>query len=111
MGGHFSQEVEFRIAPYFFSFLGNASCRLLTMARNPLDVDKLGTEFRMKVYNNMPHSLEVDRCNVKEWEKLCGSPFLRRQVAIMRCGAVNAEEWHQKYGHDTYLTCEEMFFF
>ena len=44
MGGRFSQEVNFRIVPYFFSFLGIAGCRLLTMAGNPLDVNGLGAQ-------------------------------------------------------------------
>ena len=42
MVGHFSQEVDFCTAPYFFSLLSIAGFRLLTMARNSLGVDRLG---------------------------------------------------------------------
>ena len=42
---------------------------------------------------------------------MCGTAVLRKQIALMGCDAVTAEEWYQKYGHDTYLTREEMFIF
>ena len=42
---------------------------------------------------------------------MCGTPVLCKQIALMGCDAVTAEEWYQKYGHDTYLTREEMFIF
>ena len=67
--------------------------------------------FLFKVYNNMAHPLEVDKSDVDVWTEFCGSPVLRRQVALMGCDAVKAEEWYQKYGHDTYLTREEMYIY
>ena len=42
MSGHFSPEVNFRIAPYFFSILGIVGLKLSMMAGNPLDVNGLG---------------------------------------------------------------------
>ena len=53
----------------------------------------------------------VDKSTVDVWTELCGSLVLRRQVALMGCDAVTVEEWYEKYGHDTYLICEEMFMF
>ena len=42
---------------------------------------------------------------------MCGTPVLRKQIALMGCDAVTAEEWYQKYGHDAYLPREEMFIY
>ena len=68
-------------------------------------------EFLYKVYNKMAHPLPVEQCNIDNWIEMCGTPVLRKQIALMGCDAVTAEEWYQKYGHDTYLTREEMFIF
>ena len=63
------------------------------------------------MYNKMAHPLPVEQCNVDIWIEMCGTPVLRKQIALMGCDAVTAEEWYQKYGHDAYLPREEMFIY